>query len=65
MNRPISIRKCAQDCCVVRPHSNRFTLITFPDRTETVTSYGMAVESVRTYIRKAKQALESTGKAAS
>lgn len=49
---PITIRKCQKDCCVVQPHSKRFTIITFPDRTEVVTSYGMAVESVRSYINR-------------
>lgn len=50
--KPILIRKCTDDCCAVQVHAKRFTIITFPDRTETVTSYGMAVESVRAYINR-------------
>ncbi|MDQ0854833.1 hypothetical protein QFZ79_002944 [Arthrobacter sp. V4I6] len=58
--RPIRVYQCKQDCCVVRPHSKRFTIITFPDKTETVTNYRLAVESVRSYIDK-HTIMEPTG----
>lgn len=54
--RPIVIRKCADDCCAVQVYAKRFTIITFPNTTCTVLSYGMAVEVVRSYLAAAKKA---------
>jgi hypothetical protein len=52
--KPIVIRKCTDDCCAVQTYAKRFTIITYPDGTEPVTSYEEAVHKVRDYIDRHK-----------
>ena len=58
-SKPILIRKCTDDCCAVQVYAKRFTIITFPDRSDAVTSYAEAVHKVRDYLDK-HQIMEAT-----
>lgn len=53
-SKPIIIRKCTDDCCAVQVFAKRFTIITTPHGTDTVTSYAEAVHKVRHYIEEHK-----------